>query len=390
MRLLFTALACLISVSVFGQGNNCVDITNNINEQVTSWAACSWGWGIQSTDNIYYQSFNLDFSNYPGYNFHVSSIDVGIYDVVGVPNTSSEVGIYVSIYQNNSGLIVPAYFNSTDVDLISQVWFPLTDSNAGTIVNIPISAVISGDDTGLLNQIIISVETPDFHNDIIGVENILIGMNSSGAFSETYITAPDCGSTLYSNLETYWGYDIDMVLSIAGCYADIYGCTYSTAINYDAFATDDDGSCLFEVCDPNAGYNSGYETGLEDGYLNGEDAGYDMGLAECDPNAGYQNGWEDGFEAALNEANCPGDLDNDGSVSTGDLLVFLSSFGANCFDNEECFDDESCDDGNPCTIDYCENGDCYNEIICCQTDAECDDYDSSTTDYCVDGECVHY
>lgn len=57
----------------------------------------------------------------------------------------------------------------------------------------------------------------------------------------------------------------------------VSGCTYSAAENYDASATNEDGSCLFDV-----------------------------------------------------GSDCPGDLNDDGQVGTPDLLAFLSSFGTSC------------------------------------------------------------
>ena len=62
------------------------------------------------------------------------------------------------------------------------------------------------------------------------------------------------------------------------CEYDCYGCTYVTAENYSNDATIDDGTCEFVV----------------------------------------------------SEDMCPADLNGDGSVTTGDLLIFLSAFGEIC------------------------------------------------------------
>ncbi|MFZ8836336.1 MAG: hypothetical protein ACO2XQ_04765, partial [Flavobacteriales bacterium] len=56
----------------------------------------------------------------------------------------------------------------------------------------------------------------------------------------------------------------------------VFGCVYEDATNYNADATNDDGSCEFEL------------------------------------------------------NTCPGDLDGDGLVATPDLLSFLSVFGTTC------------------------------------------------------------
>ena len=57
------------------------------------------------------------------------------------------------------------------------------------------------------------------------------------------------------------------------------GCVYEAATNFNPLANDDDGSCVFE-----------------DGGNN----------------------------------DCPADLDQDGTVATADLLLFLSGFGQSC------------------------------------------------------------
>jgi hypothetical protein len=66
--------------------------------------------------------------------------------------------------------------------------------------------------------------------------------------------------------------DLDMCV-FSGC----EGCTYPDATNYDATAVTDDGSCTFEIANP-----------------------------------------------------CPADLNGDGSITTGDLLIFLGAFGTIC------------------------------------------------------------
>ena len=60
--------------------------------------------------------------------------------------------------------------------------------------------------------------------------------------------------------------------------ASIAGCTYSSALNYNAEASTDDGTCLFEVCNN----------------------------------------------------DCPFDVNEDGSVGASDLLDFLVVFGQSC------------------------------------------------------------
>ena len=66
--------------------------------------------------------------------------------------------------------------------------------------------------------------------------------------------------------------DLDQCV-FSGC----EGCTYSDASNYDAASIADDGSCIFDIANP-----------------------------------------------------CPADLNGDGSITTGDLLIFLGAFGTIC------------------------------------------------------------
>ncbi len=80
----------------------------------------------------------------------------------------------------------------------------------------------------------------------------------------------------------------------------VSGCTYEGADNYNAEATNDDGTCIYDEALDEA-FQSGYESGLND-------------APECPPS----------------DNSCPEDLNNDGEVSTADLLNFLSAFGESC------------------------------------------------------------
>ena len=85
----------------------------------------------------------------------------------------------------------------------------------------------------------------------------------------------------------------------------IPGCMYATAVNYEAYATVDNGSCLFAGCtDENAGNFNPLAT-IDDGSC-GE---------ACDPE---------------NESMCTTDVNNDGFVNVSDLLLLLSEFGETC------------------------------------------------------------
>ncbi len=85
----------------------------------------------------------------------------------------------------------------------------------------------------------------------------------------------------------------------------IPGCTYPTALNYLAFASDDDGSCLFAGCtDENAGNFNSLAT-IDDGSC----------CDDCDANT---------------DSNCAADNDGDGVVTVSDLLILLGEFGTAC------------------------------------------------------------
>jgi hypothetical protein len=92
---------------------------------------------------------------------------------------------------------------------------------------------------------------------------------------------------------------------------DIPGCTYSTACNYNPEANVDDGSCVFPPwdCAPTEGGGCTYEEAIN-----------------YDPTALFDDG-TCGFELP---SECFGDLNGDGSISIGDLLVMLGLFGSVC------------------------------------------------------------
>jgi len=82
----------------------------------------------------------------------------------------------------------------------------------------------------------------------------------------------------------------------------ILGCTYANATNYLMFATVDDGSCSYQGCmDPEANNFQVY-------------AMMDDGSCVYEPCA----------------SACPGDVNSDGSIGTGDLLGLLGAFGMTC------------------------------------------------------------
>ena len=96
-------------------------------------------------------------------------------------------------------------------------------------------------------------------------------------------------------------------LATKGLYSviqSIPGCTYAFACNYNAEATEDDGSCEVESC-----------------------AGCTYTLA---PNYDLSALIDDGSCTFEFPSDCPGDLNGDGVVSSIDLLEFLSLYGEGC------------------------------------------------------------
>jgi hypothetical protein len=100
------------------------------------------------------------------------------------------------------------------------------------------------------------------------------------------------------------------------------GCTYPDAINYDALAVSDDGSCLYEGCIDPLAANFNPIASVSDGscVIVGcmDPAGLDYNAA-----ATYPGGCD-------YPDPCPGDLDGDGEVSVSDLLDFFQYYGTIC------------------------------------------------------------
>jgi hypothetical protein len=105
---------------------------------------------------------------------------------------------------------------------------------------------------------------------------------------------------------------------------EVAGCSDAAAINYDAAATDDDGSCLLAGCtdptalnfDPTANFNTGCILPLEGctdpaAYNYNELANTNDGSCEYD-------------------SPCPGDLNGDGEININDLLDFFQLYGSDC------------------------------------------------------------
>ena len=83
------------------------------------------------------------------------------------------------------------------------------------------------------------------------------------------------------------------------------GCTYANACNYSAIANLDNGSCEWLSC-------------------------HTEGCVYEDAENYHPEATQDDGSCVFSASSCPSDLDQDGTVATTDLLLFLADFGANC------------------------------------------------------------
>ncbi len=103
---------------------------------------------------------------------------------------------------------------------------------------------------------------------------------------------------------------------------EVFGCDHFSALNFDAVATENDGSCIYN-CTYSSAINYNSEATLDDGTCLFED---------FDSEVVYNSGFEDGINSVIcpEISSCPGDLNGDDLVSSADLLTFLSVFGSYC------------------------------------------------------------
>ena len=109
-----------------------------------------------------------------------------------------------------------------------------------------------------------------------------------------------------SNWLTCWTYmeQLGLFGSWTESGSEIPGCRYTFACNYNPEATIDDGTCEVSSC-----------------------AGCTWPEA---PNFNPNAQWDDGSCEWPIETSCPEDINNDGQVNTGDLLMFLAAFSEVC------------------------------------------------------------
>jgi len=118
------------------------------------------------------------------------------------------------------------------------------------------------------------------------------------------------------------------ILALYNAEPPVTGCTDSTACNFDAEATSDDGSCIPSGCMDSEACN--YNALAE---CEGEGCDY-----SCCPGPGCCGDgmyWDyEASQCAIIET-CQDDLDGDGVIGVNDLMQLLSSFGTDCAPTEE-------------------------------------------------------
>jgi hypothetical protein len=149
---------------------------------------------------------------------------------------------------------------------------------------------------------------------------------------------------------------------------EVAGCTDATACNYDADATDDDGSCLqLDECGVCGG--NGIAEGACDCEGNGPEAGYD-----CDGNC-------------LNDADGDGVCDEFEVAGCQDDTACNYSADATDDDGSCAYAQEGYDCNDNCISDADDDGVCDEfEIAGCQDDTACN-YNADATD--EDGSCTY-
>jgi hypothetical protein len=180
----------------------------------------------------------------------------------------------------------------------------------------------------------------------------------------TATAVPGCTDATASN------YDAAATEDDGSCTYAVPGCTDATALNYDAAATEDDGSCTYAVpgCTDATACNYDAAATAEDGSCTYAATGYDCSGA------------------------CLADADGDG-VCDDDEVVGCTDATACNYDAAATDDDASCtyadsgyDCSGACLADADGDGICDDDEIAGCTDALATNYDATATD--DDGSCI--
>jgi hypothetical protein len=123
------------------------------------------------------------------------------------------------------------------------------------------------------------------------------------------------------------------------CDADeVIGCQNEAACNYDPSATDP-GTCYvagpYYDCSGNClndENGNGICDEIDDLLFDEFAEGVEFGVAQCigDEFCGEGTVWSEDFQMCVEDTSCPGDLNGDNVVGTGDLLLLLMDYGFEC------------------------------------------------------------
>ena len=121
--------------------------------------------------------------------------------------------------------------------------------------------------------------------------------------------------------------------------AEIMGCTYPYALNFPGCATEDDGSCFFPVTTCPADFNSDWVISIQDvltllSAFGNACPGYEVGndVSNCT----YENALNYNADALVDDGSCvfdticDGDVNGDGTVTISDLLTLMTVYSTNC------------------------------------------------------------
>ena len=147
--------------------------------------------------------------------------------------------------------------------------------------------------------------SPNFPTDLNGGEQACVSYTGVPTVPGLYpvLVSGNLTVSLFGNPYDVGTFNVVGSMEILPNPNPILGCTYFNAANFEVFANQDDGSCLFLGCMDEEANNFQSLATVDDG-----SCVYD----DCD-------------------TTCPTDLNGDGVVGTPDLLELLSTFGLDCY-----------------------------------------------------------
>ena len=107
---------------------------------------------------------------------------------------------------------------------------------------------------------------------------------------------------------------------------EIAGCTDSGACNYSADATDDNGSCTYPP-HPNFGCDGQCLNDADGDGICDELEGL---IPEAQTHCGIGTMWDAELGQCVFNVECAGDINLDGAITSGDILLMLANFGTYC------------------------------------------------------------